>query len=212
MFTGLIQGLARVVAVEARVAGRGLTITLSESLTTGESLALNGVCCTVLPVLNDSKLALMGEIGHVYQIDLLQETCDKTTLKDVVVGDVLNYERCVTPTTLLGGHLLQGHVDYRGVIQSIQTLGDGTYAVTVSYPAKFFPLLVSKGSIAIDGISLTVVAVASDSFSVHIIPHTWQVTVLSQRKAGDFVNLEYDIVGKHLYHFYTLHTDKEPLV
>jgi riboflavin synthase len=203
MFTGLIQGLARVVSVEDRETGRGLTVWVPESLSVGESLALNGVCCTVIPISDEQSL---------YRIDLLQETCDKTTLKDISVGESLNYERCVTPTTLLGGHLLQGHVDGCGVIQDIQTLGDGTYAISLSYPKKFLPLLIPKGSIAIDGISLTVVSVSELSFSVHIIPHTWAVTVLSQRKVGDCVNLEYDIVGKHLYHFYTLHTDKEPLL
>lgn len=193
MFTGLIQGVATVVAVEERPTGRGLTLSIPELLTTGESVALNGVCCTVLPCAAD------------YSVDLLQETCDKTTLKDIQPGDAVNYERCVTPTTLLGGHLLQGHVDCTGVIEDIHALGNGTYAVTVAYPESFFPLLVPKGSIAIEGISLTVVSVSAASFSVHIIPHTWAVTVLTHRKIGDLVNLEYDIVGKHLYHFYKIH-------
>jgi len=193
MFTGLIQGIATVSAVEERSTGRGVTLSIPESLTTGESVALNGVCCTVIPDASG------------YRVDLLQETCDKTTLKNIQPGDLMNYERCVTPTTLLGGHLLQGHVDCTGSIEAIETLGNGTYALTVSYPESFFPLLVPKGSIAIEGISLTVVSVASSSFSVHIIPHTWAVTVLSHRQVGDLVNLEYDIVGKHLYHFYNIH-------
>jgi riboflavin synthase len=196
MFTGLIQGLASVVGVDDRVTGRGLTLAIPETLMPGESVALNGVCCTVLPG---------GSSASGYSVDLLQETCDKTTLKTVQVGDLMNYERCVTPSTLLGGHLLQGHVDCTGVIQDIAALGNGTYELKVSYPSAFFELLVPKGSIAIEGISLTVVAVTPIFFSVHIIPHTWEMTVLSHRKSGDFVNLEYDIVGKYLYHFYKIH-------
>ena len=193
MFTGLIQGIASVVDVDDRVTGRGLTLAIPETLTAGESVALNGVCCTVLP----------GGSAH-YSVDLLQETCDKTTLNSVQIGDKMNYERCVTPSTLLGGHLLQGHVDCTGVIQDVSALGNGTYEVKIAYPEAFFALLVPKGSVAIDGISLTVVAVTPTFFSVHIIPHTWQMTVLSHRKAGDLVNLEYDIVGKYLYHFYKI--------
>jgi riboflavin synthase len=199
MFTGLIQGVARVVAVVVRPTGRGITIAVPEVLAVGESVAFNGVCCTVLPMSEASV-----ETPH-YQIDLLQETCDKTTLGMLSVGERVNYERCVTPTTLLGGHLLQGHVDGRGVITDIQTLGSGTYALQVSYPEAFFPLLVPKGSIAIDGISLTVVTVSPTVFSVHIIPHTWAVTVLHTRQVGDSVNLEYDVVGKYLHHFYNIH-------
>lgn len=198
MFTGLIQGIGSVVGVEDRGTGRGLTLAIPEMLAVGESVALNGVCCTILPGESLSS-------GPTYGVDLLQETCDKTTLKSLQLGDVVNYERCVTPSTLLGGHLLQGHVDCTGVIQDIIALGNGTYALQIAYPEAFFSLLVPKGSIAIEGISLTVVDVTPMFFSVHIIPHTWHMTVLSHRKIGDLVNLEYDIVGKYLYHFYTIH-------
>ncbi|MGE4169701.1 MAG: riboflavin synthase [Candidatus Margulisiibacteriota bacterium] len=194
MFTGLIQGLGTVQSVSAN--GKGLRAVietpLSAKLTEGDSIAVNGVCSTALAISNTA-----------FSVDYLPETLLKTTFASLQVQDKLNLECCLTLQTPLGGHLVSGHIDCTGKILNVETTGP--FAIlTVAYPGEFAPFLIPKGSIGIDGISLTVVEVTDDYFTCHLIPHTLASTNLHTKKVGDSVNLEFDTLAKYLYRFYNL--------
>lgn len=189
MFTGLIEELGRIRSVEKR--GEGVRVTVSarvvtEGTSNGDSIAVNGVCLTAL------------EVGHgSFAADGSRETLERSTLGDLRVGSPVNLERAVTPATRLGGHIVQGHVDARGRFLSAEEHG-GSWTVRIGYPTEMARYLVFKGSVAVEGISLTVANLADDYFEIAVIPKTWEVTNLSALKPGDYVNLEADVIAKYV--------------
>jgi riboflavin synthase len=194
MFTGIVAGSATVTALTALSTGLQLRIRLPGAniqIATGDSIALNGVCTTAIDI---------DATG--FSVQLLQETLKKTSFKSIKVGDSFNWELSATPTTALGGHLVYGHVDEVGTISTISD--EGPFKIlSIAYSPQFRVFLIPKGSICINGISLTVVDVSATHFSCHIIPHTIANTGLYAQKSGNLVNLEYDIVAKYLYNFHS---------
>ncbi len=200
MFTGIIEELGRVRSIERR--GEGVRITVearvvSEGTREGDSIAVNGVCLTALDVRRDSFAA-----------DGSRETLQRSTLGTLRAGSVVNLERAVTPATRLGGHIVQGHVDARGRFLSAEDHG-GSWTVRISYPPEIARYLVFKGSVAVEGISLTVAALAEEHFEVAVIPKTWAVTNLSALRPGDAVNLEADIIAKYVERILGLEAKKQ---
>jgi len=189
MFTGLIEELGRVRSVERRGEGVRMTVearVVTEGAREGDSIAVNGVCLTALDVRADSFAA-----------DGSRETLQRSTLGLLRAGSFVNLERAVTPATRLGGHIVQGHVDARGRFLSADEHG-GSWTVRIAYPPEVARYLVFKGSVAVEGISLTVAGLGEDYFEVAIIPKTWAVTNLSHLRAGDPVNIEADIIAKYV--------------
>ncbi|HWS54301.1 MAG TPA: riboflavin synthase [Pyrinomonadaceae bacterium] len=189
MFTGIIEELGRIRSIEKR--GEGVRVTVEARVVTGgtgegDSVAVNGVCLTALDVRPDSFAA-----------DGSRETLQRSTLGNLRPGSAVNLERAVTPATRLGGHLVQGHVDARGRFLSAEERG-GSWTVRIGYPPEVARYLVFKGSVAVEGISLTVAALAEDHFEIAVIPKTWAVTNLSTLRPGDPVNLEADIIAKYV--------------
>jgi len=190
MFTGLIESLGKLVSFEKLTAGAALCISAPEitlDAKEGDSICVNGVCLTALDLADGS-----------FRADLAPETLARTNLGTLLPGDSVNLERSLLPTTRLGGHILQGHVDGVGVISGLRELGDGNWWLEVEVPSELERYLVFKGSIAIDGISLTVASVTGRRVGVTIIPHTWTHTNLQSRKPGDTVNLETDVIAKYV--------------
>ncbi len=189
MFTGLVEGTGRLVALETvEKGGTRLVIDagpLAEGAKLGDSIALNGCCLTVTTI----KAAHLG-------FDLLAETLARTNLSDVKPGSAINLERALPAQGRYGGHFVTGHVDATGVIRKWEQVG-ADYELRIGIEVAQGVYLVSKGCIAIDGISLTVVDVGRDEFSVWIIPHTRVMTALHERKVGDRVNLEFDLLAKY---------------
>ena len=195
MFTGIIEELGRVRGVERRGEGVRMTIearVVTEGTREGDSVAVNGVCLTALEVGRDSFAA-----------DGSRETLQRSTLGSLRAGSVVNLERAVTPETRLGGHIVQGHVDGRGRFLSAEEHG-GSWTVRIGYPPELARYLVFKGSVTVEGISLTVAALADDYFEIAVIPKTWGVTNLSHLRAGDAVNLEADIIAKYVERILTV--------
>jgi riboflavin synthase len=189
MFTGIVEELGRVRSVERRGEGVRLTVearVVTEGACEGDSIAVNGVCLTALEVRRDSFAA-----------DGSRETLQRSTLGSLCPGSPVNLERAVTPSTRLGGHIVQGHVDARGRFLSAEEHG-GSWTVRIAYPPEVARYLVFKGSVAVEGISLTVAGLREEYFEVAIIPKTWAVTNLSHLRAGDSVNLEADIIAKYV--------------
>ena len=183
MFTGIVRDLGRVV----ERGGKGLLILTERlSITPGDSIAVNGVCLTAIEVQ-----------GKQVRFDLSRETWERTALGDLRPGDLVNLEPALRLGESLGGHLVLGHVDTVGRVAAIIPRGDEK-VVHIAFPAKYSPLVVEKGSVAVDGISLTPFGVEDGSFRVAIVPYTWESTNLKRRRPGDRVNLEFDIIGKYL--------------
>lgn len=195
MFTGIIEELGKVRAVEKR--GENARIVIEAHLVTdgtnnGDSIAVNGVCLTALDVQAD---AFAADVSH--------ETLIRSTIGSLEPGSGVNLERSVTPATRLGGHIVQGHVDARGEFLSVEDLGE-SWTVRIGYPPELGRHLVFKGSIAVEGISLTIAALTQEYFEVAIIPKTWEVTNLSELRPGDPVNLEVDIIAKYVERLLTM--------
>jgi riboflavin synthase len=194
MFTGIVEELGTVEHVEDQGDAVRLTIrahTVLDDVRTGDSIAVNGCCLTAVGTTDDTWTA-----------DVMQETLDQTSLRGARPGDRVNLERAVTPTTRLGGHIVQGHVDGVGEILS-RTPSDHWEVVEVSMPPTLAKYVVDKGSITVDGVSLTVVEAGQhedgrDSFTVSLIPETLARTTLGFRQPGDRVNLEADVLAKHV--------------
>jgi len=189
MFTGIVEELGSVRSIEER--GENARIVIAASIVTegtnhGDSIAVNGVCLTALDIQPDSFAA-----------DVSRETLQRSTLGRLRPGAPVNLERAVTPATRLGGHMVQGHVDARGQFAGVEDHGE-SWTVRINYPTEIGRYLVFKGSVAVEGISLTIAALTEDFFEIAIIPKTWEVTNLSHLKPGDDVNLEVDIVGKYV--------------
>ncbi|MFC4059856.1 riboflavin synthase [Planomonospora corallina] len=189
MFTGIVEELGEVAAIEplkdaARIAIRGRTVTADARH--GDSIAVNGVCLTVV-----------GVDGEVFTADVMKETLDRSSLGVLRPGSPVNLERAVRADARLGGHIVQGHVDGTGVLLSREP-GEHWEIVRISLPAELGRYVVEKGSIAVDGVSLTVVGVDGDAFSVSLIPTTLDLTTLGGKRPGDPVNLEVDVIAKYV--------------
>ncbi|HEX8298766.1 MAG TPA: riboflavin synthase [Rubricoccaceae bacterium] len=194
MFTGIVEEVARVAAVEPLAGGRRLRLacTFAAELAVDESVAVAGVCLTV--VAHDAE---------AFEAIAVEETLSKTTLGRFTTGDGVNVERAVRLGGRLDGHLVQGHVDTTGEIVSVERLAD-SHLVTVAYPPEHADLLIPRGSICVDGISLTVARLddrpqdRTPTFTLALIPHTWDKTTAGNWAAGQRVNLEFDLVGKYV--------------
>jgi riboflavin synthase len=189
MFTGIIEELGNVRSIEER--GENARIVIEAHLVIagtnhGDSIAVNGVCLTALDIETDSFAA-----------DVSRETLLRSTLGSLKPGVSVNLERAVTPATRLGGHIVQGHVDARGGLIGVEDHGE-SWTVKIGYPQEIARYLVFKGSVAVEGISLTIAGLSDEYFEVAIIPKTWEMTNLAQLKVGDGVNLEVDVIGKYV--------------
>jgi riboflavin synthase len=185
MFTGIIEELGTVVSAGTRLVIECRTV-LSDA-SEGSSIAVNGVCLTALNL-----------TPHSFAADLAPETLSRTNLGDLVPGARVNLERPVTPVTRLSGHIVQGHVDATAVLTALDQLGDGNWWLKLQIPPGLDRYLVHKGSIAIDGISLTIAALDGPVLGVAIIPHTYTHTSLSQAQPGTRLNIEVDVLAKHV--------------
>jgi len=190
MFTGIVEELGAVESVESRGAGARLKIhcrKVLEDMTEGASIAVNGVCLTAVEV-----------HGESFAADLAPETLRASNLGALRTLSRVNLERPLLPDTRLSGHIVQGHVDATAEFMSLEALGDENWWLKVRVPTELDPYLVYKGSVAIDGISLTVAALESEILSVTIIPHTYKSTTLGTYQPGNRVNIECDILAKHV--------------
>jgi riboflavin synthase len=190
LFTGIIEELGTVESIpiggnSGRLGVRAPFV--CSDLREGDSVSVNGVCLTAVELGDGS-----------FEADASPETMSRSSLGSLKRGDIVNLERALLPTSRLGGHIVQGHVDATGQVRAAQPLGDGNWLLSVRYPAELNRYLVSKGSVAIDGISLTITSVDGSVFGVAVIPHTWAHTNLSARRPGDVVNLEADILAKYV--------------
>ncbi|MGZ8737631.1 MAG: riboflavin synthase [Nocardioides sp.] len=189
MFTGIVEELGVVEGLEEQADAIRLTVRGPHVITDahlGDSIAVNGCCLTVAE-----------RDGETFTADVMRETLDKTSLGALEPGSKVNLERAVTATTRLGGHIVQGHVDGTGEVLT-RTPSEHWEVVEVSLPAELSRYLVDKGSITVDGISLTVVQVRDDSFSVSLIPETLARTTLGFKQPGERVNLEVDVIAKYV--------------
>lgn len=190
MFTGIIEEVGRIVAIERHHAGARLTVgceLVLSDISLGASVAVNGVCLTAVGIGEDWFAA-----------DLAPETLDRSNLGDLEAGSLVNLERPMRLDARLSGHIVQGHVDATGVLESFVEVGDGNWELKVRVPEALQKFLVYKGSICLDGISLTVADVAGDQVRVAVIPHTVKVTNLGAAKPGARINVECDILAKHV--------------
>jgi riboflavin synthase len=188
MFTGLIETVGHVGGLTAVPSGfcARISTTLVSELSLGESVSVNGVCLTVTAI-----------DGHEMHADIGPETARVTTVGSMRPGQAVNLERSLRAGDRFGGHFVQGHVDGVGKVDGIRADGDA-YWLTISFPSPLAPLFIAKGSVAVDGISLTVAALRERQFDVMIIPFTWAHTNVSALKVGDPVNLECDMLGKYV--------------
>jgi len=196
MFTGIIIELGEVAALDKKGSSARLSIKGKETIkdaAIGDSIAINGVCLTVTKLLiHNSELSF----------DVSYETLKNTNLGNLKIGDRVNLEPSLKPNSKLGGHFVTGHVDGIGRIRT-KTVSGNAVRIEIDAPNNVFKYLIEKGSVAVDGISLTVVNVLKDAFSVVIIPHTAKLTTIGFKNVGDTVNLEPDILGKYVAKFLT---------
>jgi riboflavin synthase len=186
VFTGIVEELGTVVATSAdRLVLTGPLVT--KDVAEGDSVAVDGVCLTVVSV-----------EGDTFTADVMAETWKRTSLGEREPGDQVNLERAALPTTRLGGHLVQGHVDGVGTVQAREAGGDGWESVRFSVPADLTRYIVEKGSVTVDGISLTVISAGPDWFTVGLIPTTLARTTLGRKPVGAQVNLEVDVIAKYV--------------
>jgi riboflavin synthase len=212
MFTGIVEATARVVDIQAE--GTNLTFTFESSIANelkiDQSVSHNGVCLTVVSieftvgssqsvVSNDPNNHLADDINHskFYKVTAIDETLKKTNLGKLKVGDKVNLELCMPANGRFDGHIVQGHVDQTGVCTAIEDQ-NGSWLISFEYDATSNNITVEKGSICINGVSLTVVNSKDNGFSVAIIPYTWEHTNFNQLSVGNIINLEFDILGKYI--------------
>jgi riboflavin synthase len=188
MFTGIIETLAKVEHIEREQSNVHFTFSssITPQLKVDQSVAHNGVCLTVVKIHNEQ-----------YTVTAIDETLQKTNLGHLQIGNLVNLERCMAANGRFDGHIVQGHVDETGTVTNIVD-NNGSWTYTVSYQKLSHNVTVEKGSITINGTSLTVVNSQENSFSVCIIPYTYENTIFKTLKVGDTVNLEFDIVGKYV--------------
>lgn len=189
MFTGIIEELGKIEKLKNHADGARIKISaqvVTKDSNEGDSIAVNGVCLTAINIKSDSFAA-----------DVSNETLGRSTLGKINVGAKVNLERAVTPLTRLGGHIVQGHVDATG--EFLQAVKEGDFwTVRAGFPPEIARYLIYKGSIAVEGISLTIANLTENYFEIAIIPKTWELTNLSTLKAGDAVNLEVDMIAKYV--------------
>ncbi len=190
MFTGIIEETGRLLTYTPHDTGASLRIAcqaVREGLKPGDSVSVNGVCLTAVDLAPDS-----------FGADLAPETLRRTNLGDLAAGSLVNLERSMPANGRYSGHIVQGHVDGTGELLALDLLGDGNYWLTIRVPAELDRYIVFKGSICIDGVSLTVAALEGGRLSVTIIPHTYTHTAMSQWQPGRRVNLEVDVIAKYV--------------
>ncbi|WIW71848.1 riboflavin synthase [Anaerosinus gibii] len=200
MFTGLIEELGIVKAIQSGAKSIQLTITAKkvlEDVKIGDSIAVNGTCLTVVRYNQ-----------HDFTADVMPETVKRTVLSQLKIGDVVNLERTLALGDRFGGHIVSGHIDGIGTILSM-TKDDNAIVVKIKVADHLLRYIIEKGSVAIDGISLTVVEVADSYFSVSLIPHSAQMTTLGKKAVGDIVNIENDIIGKYVERLLNLSVKEE---
>lgn len=189
MFTGLVE--EKGILTDKLPTGEGFQFTIKASgimddLEIGSSIAVNGCCLTVVKKTSDS-----------FSVDTIEETLKKTNLGVLKQGDKVNLERPLRADARLGGHFVLGHIDTIGRVEDVKELSNSHW-MTISFKEEFKHYLIYVGSIAIDGVSMTVAELKDNTFSVGIIPHTWKETIFADKKIGDTVNLEFDVLGKYV--------------
>ena len=189
MFTGLVEEKGELLQKIKTGDGYQLVIKASKimrDLDIGSSISVNGCCLTVVKI-----------DGNTFAVDTIEETLNKTNLGVLKQGMNVNLERPLAAEARLGGHFVLGHIDTTGKVEDVKELSNSHW-LTISFPEKFKQYLIYVGSVAIDGVSMTVAELKDKSFSVGIIPHTWKETIFADKKIGDTVNLEFDVLGKYV--------------
>jgi riboflavin synthase len=202
MFTGIIEELGTIQTLTQARDGARIIVhapTILSDAKIGDSIAVNGVCLTVVE-----------KTVTTFAADISAETLRRTSLKQIRTGSKVNLERPMTPNARFGGHIVQGHVDAMGKFTSAKAEGDG-WNVRIKFPPELGQYIVEKGSITVDGISLTVASLSDDWFEIAVIPHTWKVTNLSMLKPGAAVNLEVDVIAKYVERMLKPHQPKSQL-
>jgi len=187
MFTGLVEKIGTIEGQSRHGKGQRLSVSRPSSfddIKTGDSISVNGVCLTITD-LN----------GKIISFDVMQESLDRSSLRDLKKGNKVNLERALKASDRLGGHFVSGHIDYKARIENIRIEADSR-RLELSLPKEYSKHIVSKGSVAVDGVSLTAGEVYNNRFSIYLIPHTLKITTLGLRKKGDFVNIEMDMLAK----------------
>jgi len=189
MFTGLVEEKGKLINKIKTGDGYQLVISavkVMEDLRVGNSISVNGCCLTVVRI-----------EGKSFSVDTIEETLKKTNLGALKIGDEINLERPLKADARLGGHFVLGHVDTTGTVAEVKELSNSHF-MKIIFPENFKKFLIYVGSVSIDGVSMTVAQLEDNSFSVGIIPFTWQETIFSSKKVGDSVNLEFDVLGKYV--------------
>ena len=192
MFTGIIEETRRVVSIKKGAKSSVLQIegnVIFQDLKIGDSVAVNGVCLTAAKI-----------VGHSFCADVMSETLKRSSLGEVMPNSIVNLERAMAANGRFGGHIVSGHIDGTGIISKTEK-EDNAVWYTIKASEKLMRYIVEKGSIAIDGISLTVAKAGREEFAVSVIPHTMRETTLAAKGVGQIVNLENDVVGKYIEHF-----------
>ena len=190
MFTGIIEEVGIVESFEPRGAGGRLRVRcpkVAEGLAAGSSVSVNGACLTEVE-----------PAPGLFTADVAPETLRRTNLGDLRAKALVNLERPLSPSGRLDGHIVQGHVDGTGELVALKSVGEGNWWLTIRVPRELEPYLVSKGSVAVDGMSLTVAALEADIMSITVIPHTYQNTSLRARRPGERLNIECDVLAKYV--------------
>lgn len=190
MFTGLVEGFTEIVALDPVLEGLKLTLckkNFLDDLKIGDSLAVNGVCLTIMEITTDA-----------FCVELIPETLRASTLSNLSLGQTVNVERALLAQSRIGGHFVLGHVDTKTTIIDMNTEGNAKIVKFLAH-SDFLPYLVSKGQIAIDGMSLTIMGVYENYFTVGLIPHTQKITIAADYQVGTEVNLEFDILAKYVH-------------
>lgn len=193
MFTGLVKDIGTVVSITPNAEGKEFIIKapkLCNEINIDDSVATNGVCLTATKIKDNT-----------FTVQAVHVTLEKTSIGHLRPGDLVNLELALRPIDRLGGHFVQGHVNGTGKITKITSHGKN-YDLTLSAPKDLFKYMILEGSIALEGISLTIAKLTSNELSVSIIPHTWENTVLHKKKVGDIINIEVDMMAKYLENFF----------
>ncbi|MBC8312572.1 MAG: riboflavin synthase [Candidatus Marinimicrobia bacterium] len=202
MFTGIVEELGTVSQIQKTATGKQFTITakaIMDDLKIGDSVNVNGVCLTVTTHDKNS-----------FNLDLVKETLKKSNLGDLKNESHVNLERAITLSTRLGGHILQGHVETVGVIMDKVSSGDGA-TLSVGIDPGFMRYCIAKGSIALDGISLTIASMSENIIKIALIPHTLEMTTLGYKDVGDSLNIETDIIGKYIERLMSFEDDDDQM-
>ncbi|RYU94263.1 riboflavin synthase [Emticicia agri] len=202
MFTGIVESMGHLIDIQPD--GTNLTFTfesdIAHELKIDQSLSHNGVCLTVVALLNAEYESIKGTNGDTavrYKVTAIDETLKKTNLGKLAIGNKVNLERCMPANGRFDGHIVQGHVDQTGICTALEDQ-NGSWLISFEYDAATNNITVEKGSICVNGVSLTVVNSKDNGFSVAIIPYTWEHTNFHQLAVGSTINLEFDILGKYM--------------